>query len=221
MSVSGIGNLPMLEAVNQFEPVGKKELDRQDFLKLFVTQLQYQDPMKPMDTYEMSSQLAQFSSMEATLRMSDSMDSLLEYQTSQNNLQLISLLDNTVQASGNLVALNEGASTATEFDLEEGTDSCRIEIYNQSGSLVRTIDLGAVTVGTYELSWDGNDNAGKAVVDGPYIYQVKALNLEGNAIGINYRTTGKVTGLSFDTGQALLTLDKYLTISVGDVLQVM
>ena len=45
--------------------VGKKnELDKDAFLSLLVTQMQYQDPLSPMDNTEYLAQLAQYSSLE-------------------------------------------------------------------------------------------------------------------------------------------------------------
>ena len=105
----------MAEGYQDFKPVGNKELDRSDFMTLFITQMKYQDPMKPMDSYEMASQLAQFSNMEATMKMSDNMEKLLGYQTSQNNLQLMTLIDKDVQIYGNKIGVSEGQVATTEF----------------------------------------------------------------------------------------------------------
>ena len=48
------------------------------FLKLLTTQLQYQDPMQPMDTNEFTQQLVQYSQVEQQLSTNDKLDSLLE-----------------------------------------------------------------------------------------------------------------------------------------------
>ena len=153
--------------------------------------------------------------------MSGNMEELLAYQTSQNNLQLLSLLDNKVQTSGNTIAVNEGSNSNTEFVLEDSAVSCLVEIYDQGGSMVRQIDMGAVSAGLYDLTWDGNNMAGDQVGDGVYNYQVKAYDSVGTEVGVNYRTTGTVTGIGFDNGQAILNVDKFITITVGDVLKVM
>jgi len=44
------------------------------FLKLLVTQMQYQDPLNPSDNTEYMSQLAQYSALEAQLNISDTLD---------------------------------------------------------------------------------------------------------------------------------------------------
>ncbi len=222
MTTSSIdSNLPMTEAKNPYQPVGKKDLDRSDFMTLFITQMQYQDPMKPMDSYQMASQLAQFSNMEATMKMSDNMEKMLDYQTSQNNLQLMTLIDKDVQLSGNKLAVNEGNVASTEFTLADTADVCTVDIYDPSGNMVRTIDVGSSVAGTYELGWDGKDGRGAVAPDGAYLYKVNALNSTGQKIDVQYKTTGHVTGLDYSTGKANLTIDDQISASVAEVLKVM
>ncbi len=222
MSVSSVNNaLPQYEGETLYPTVGKQELDQYDFMNLLITQLQYQDPMKPMDTYEMASQLSQFSNMQATLKMSDDMEKLLEYQTSQNNLQLLTLLDNDVQAVSNILAVNDGAAGKGEFVLSEAADTCVVEIYDASGSLVDMLDAGSLSAGSYPLEWNGKDSLGETVDDGAYSFDVKAYNASGEQIGVEYRSSGKVTGISFDSGTAQLVLDNYVGVDVGSVVGVL
>jgi flagellar basal-body rod modification protein FlgD len=218
MTTSAIGGTAAYQ--DPFKPAGKNELSRSDFMMLFITQLQYQDPLKPMDSFEMASQLAQFSSMEATMKMNENMEKLLNYQVSQNNLQLLTLLGTTVQTFGNQIAVNEGVSSQTEFKLLDFTDSCEVEIYNGAGHLVRSIYMGPTPAGTYELAWDGKDAAGKQVEDGVYRYVIKALDSLGQEIGVDYRTTGKVTGLEFESGKAMVRVDNHIDLSVGEIVRV-
>lgn len=217
MAVSGVSALPTAQEPNLFEPVGKDTLERADFMKLFITQLQYQDPLEPMDSYEMASQLAQFSNMEATMKMSDNMEKLLEYQTSQNNLQLLSLIGKDVQAFGNQMAVVDGAVSATEFTLTDAAEICVVNIYDAAGHLVRSIDAGPLASGPHELAWDGKDSAENQAEEGVYYYEIDALNALGQEVEIDYRTSGRVTGLQYDSGQAILTVDNYISIYVGDV----
>ena len=222
MTISSMKNdLPMAEGYQDFKPVGDKELDRSDFMTLFITQMKYQDPMKPMDSYEMASQLAQFSNMEATMKMSDNMEKLLGYQTSQNNLQLLSLIDSDVQIYGNKLAVNDGEVATTEFTLSETAEGCNVDIYDAAGHMVRNIEVGASSAGTYELGWDGNDGHGEPAPDGAYSYKVNALSNTGQEVEVEYRTTGHVTGLDYGSGKATLTIDKQISAGVAEVLKVM
>ncbi|OKY74448.1 MAG: hypothetical protein BM485_13400 [Desulfobulbaceae bacterium DB1] len=222
MTVPSVTNgLPSYEEESLFKPVGKKELDQYDFMNLFITQLQHQDPMKPMDSYEMASQLAQFSNMEATLKMADNMEKLLEYQTSQNNLQLLTLLDTEVKVAGDSLAVNDGTPGGGEFILAENVDTCVVEIYDAGGRLQKLIDVGPSEAGKYALEWDGTDMQGATVADGAYTYKVKGYNALGEQSEVDYRVSGTVTGITYEDGVAMLTLDNHVAAAVGAVVGVL
>lgn len=218
-SAMGSG-VPMADAPNLFEPVGKASLDRADFMTLFITQLQYQDPMKPMDSYEMASQLAQFSTMEATMQMNDNMEKLLNYQISQNNLQLLSLIGKNIETFGNEIGVTGGEVAKTSYVLEESAPFSMVYIYNSAGHLVRTYDMGYQEAGRQTLAWDGKDNSGQQVPDGLYTYKVDALAADGGQIGVETRASGKVTGLEFESGRAAITISGYAVKYVADIIQV-
>ncbi len=222
MSVSEVGGyIPQLEEKNLYEPVGKSSMDQYDFMNLFITQLQHQDPMEPMSTEAMAGQLADFSNMEATMSMSSNMEKLLEYQTSQNNLQLLTLLDTNVKVSGNTIGVNEGQAGEGEFVLGADAVTCVVEIYDAGDHLVDVIDLGPSSAGIYELGWDGTDMQDEAVADGAYYYNIKGYDQVGGQVEVDYRSIGTVTGVSFENGLALLNLDKYVAADVGSVMSVL
>lgn len=221
MSISATSDSSSTSIQQPANAVGSKSLNQDDFMKLFITQLQYQDPMKPMDNYEMASQLAQFSNMEATTKMSDNMEKLLNYQTSQNNLQLLSLLGNQVQTSGNQMSVKDGTTTPTEFDLANAADTVKVQVFNAAKQLVWQEDKGGLAAGAYELDWDGKDLAGNQVPDGAYSYEVQALDPTGQSVDVTYKTTGNVTGLNYAAdGTAKLAIDGYLEVTPSDILTV-
>ena len=70
-------------------------MGKDDFMKLLIAQLQNQDPMKPMDDKEFITQLAQFSSLEATQKMTAQME---ELTGSQMLMQAATLIGKNVSA---------------------------------------------------------------------------------------------------------------------------
>jgi flagellar basal-body rod modification protein FlgD len=222
MSVSALDSSLTYQEPSQYTTVGDSSLDSEDFMNLLITQLQNQDPLEPMDTYEMASQMAQFSNMEAIQEMAGSMEKLLEYQVSQNNVQLVSLLGNEVTASSNVVAVNDGQPSAGEFTLAANVESCQVDIYNASGNVVQSLEMGSLDADTaYGLEWDGTNSAGTAVDDGLYLFVVSGVTADGAAADVEYRTTGRVTGLDYQSGSAVLTLDNAIPVDVGSVISVL
>lgn len=221
MSVSALDSSLTYQAASQYETVGDSTLDSADFMNLLITQLQYQDPTEPMDTNEMASQLAEFSSMEATQNMADNMEKLLDYQISQNNLQLLTLLGADVTVSTNMVGMDEGTLSLGEFTLDAAVESCSVEIYDASGSIVNTVDMGNLAADTtYQLEWDGTNAAGEQVADGAYLFVINGLTADGEEVGVEYTSTGTVTGLDFSTGEAILSIDNAVPADVGSVIGV-
>ncbi len=82
------------------------DLDKEAFLNLLVTQMQYQDPLNPGDSTEYMSQLAQYSSLEATMNISDAVEK-------GNAMNLVGqyVIMNTKDAAGN----NQAISGLVEF----------------------------------------------------------------------------------------------------------
>ncbi len=77
-----------------------KVMGKDEFLRLFTTQLKYQDPLKPMDGTEFTTQLAQFSSLEQLMNMNQSLLNLTAYQQSLNSNMAVSFIGKTVKTAG-------------------------------------------------------------------------------------------------------------------------
>ena len=91
----------------------KNDLDKEAFLKLLVTQMQYQDPMNPGDSTEYMSQLAQYSSLEATMNISTA----VEKGTSMNLVGQYVIMNNT-DSAGNSAPISGLVEFATMKDGE-------------------------------------------------------------------------------------------------------
>ncbi len=92
-------------------PAGKT-LGKEDFLKLFTSQLKNQDPLKPMDSTEFTAQLAQFSSLEQLFNLNDGMQKMLSFQGSLNNGMTAGFIGKTVVAKDGV----SGRVIGVEFD---------------------------------------------------------------------------------------------------------
>jgi len=199
-------------------------MDKEDFLKLLTTQLQYQNPLNPQDPSEFVAQLAQFTSLEQLINLNTKLE---EYSTiaksMQTSMQLsqgLELLGKEVKAQGNSFAVSSGEAKDLAFILGGAASSTTVSIYNSSGTLVRTIDMGSQSAGEVSVSWDGKDNSGNTVADGTYYYEVAATDAKGNTVETATYVTGKVEQVLQDSSTVylkingrLVTMDSILSIA--------
>jgi len=91
-------------------------IGQDDFLRIMLTQLRFQDPLKPVDNQQFVAQLAQFSALEINRQQSDKIDTLL---TIDGANQAIGLLGKNVQAGSSVSAGGVGQVTAITFSSGE------------------------------------------------------------------------------------------------------
>jgi flagellar basal-body rod modification protein FlgD len=185
--------------------IGKTSLDQVDFLKLFVAQLKFQDPMQPMDNYQMASQMAQFSMVEGLNKMTESIKNMETSQSSANQLQAASLVGKNVEVKGNGLTVSGGKVSEGYYQLEKA-GRVAVNIFDSRGSLVRTLELGAQDTAKQKLAWDGKNLAGTTLPDGQYSFKVTAVDEKNQAINVTTTMTGRVDGVSFDSGGTRLKM---------------
>ncbi|HET9241355.1 MAG TPA: flagellar hook assembly protein FlgD [Oligoflexus sp.] len=179
--------------------VPKNELGKDDFLKLFVTQLQNQNPLNPEADTEMAAKLAQFNGLEQMLNVNKSLEKMLAEQNTTRNLQLVNYVGRDVIVDGGRTRITEGKPTPTEYKVENDAAQSVLEVRNSSGILVHQIDLGPVNAGTHQLKWDGKTTDGKAIPDGTYTLNMTARNLDGKPVPVNLTSRVKVTGIDINS----------------------
>jgi flagellar basal-body rod modification protein FlgD len=135
MTVESIGaNLTRSSAALQ-----NAGLSQQDFLKVLTTQLQFQDPLKPMDNDQFLAQMAQFATLGLMQQQTDSTNSLLTIQTAS---QTVGLLGKSVQLTTN-TGTQTGSVTTITFQAD-GTPQLAVKLAD--GTILTGIDVSQVTV---------------------------------------------------------------------------
>lgn len=183
-----------------------KMLDLNAFLTMFTTQLEHQDPLNPMQSYELAAQLAQFSTVEQLIRANNYLEEGAKYLSSINNLETVSLLDKFLKGFTDIITVKDGTPKDLNFTLEVG-GIVTVNIYDSSGRLVRSIDKGRLDKGTYSIGWDGMDNHGNKVPDGDYRVEIEVINERGQRDVIYPDAEGEAIGLKFIGGIPYLILD--------------
>lgn len=200
---------------------GNKSMGRDAFLKLLVAQMQNQDPLKPQENSAFVAELAQFSSLEQSMGINDRLDLLATQNQGLANSQVVGMVGNEVTVKGSMVtSAGGGTPVPLSFSLAADTTSTVVTVRNQSGKVVRTLDLGAREDGMVKLSWDGRDQAGMVQPAGTYVVSVSAKNDKDAAVSVSQETTGIVKSVSFDKGYPVLQLDNGTSVPVSDLLRV-
>lgn len=78
-------------------------LNQEDFIKLFLTQLNFQDPMEPVDNREFLAQIAQFSSLEQARQTGEKIEDLVTLNSTSQSVSLI----------GKFVEINSSSEVTT------------------------------------------------------------------------------------------------------------
>jgi flagellar basal-body rod modification protein FlgD len=129
MAISAIGSAPA-------SAMGASSLGLQDFMRILLTQLTYQDPLKPMDNQSFMAQMAQFTSLEQTQRLNDRVQQLIENQAA---LQSVSLIGRTVD-----VTTSTGQATGTVTSLSLQGESPLLTLSVAGGSVLQNVSLSQV-----------------------------------------------------------------------------
>jgi flagellar basal-body rod modification protein FlgD len=176
------------------------------FLKMLTTQLQYQDPLKPMDTAEFTNQLVMYSQVEQQLSSNEKLDALIKLQQGQGTNAALGYLGWEVSALSNNLSLQSG-SAKFSVEADKPVDSLAISITDSTGRTVRGITLDGNNQTNFNFTWDGKDNNGNVMPPGAYKISLIASDSKGSRISAKTFTSGVVTGINTDTnGNTLLEL---------------
>jgi flagellar basal-body rod modification protein FlgD len=188
------------------------------FLTLLVTQLQNQDPMNPMDNAQITTQLAQLSTVQGISDLNTNITSMVSQLQASQAVQGASLIGHSVLAQGATLALGS-AGAAGGVDLTSAADQVSINIQDGNGKTVRTLNLGQEPAGLARFTWDGLDANGSAVAQGAYNFTVTAT-AAGNAVSNTAYSLGQVQSVSMASSGMNVEVSNLGSMSVGNIKQI-
>lgn len=157
--ISGVSNTPSNTTATSSTAKTAADMQNQ-FLTLLVAQLQNQDPMSPMDNAQMTSQMAQISTVTGIEKLNDTVNSVTGQFSMLQMLQGTNMIGRTVLTEGNTMAsAGENVYTAA-FDLSGSAADVKVQVTTPSGQLVDTISLGHGTPGRNYFTWNSSNYAG-------------------------------------------------------------
>lgn len=181
--------------------------DAQDrFLKLLTAQLKNQDPLNPLDNAQMTSQLAQISTVDGIEKLNATLQKMLASTVDAEAMQAAALVGHRVMVAGGGLTLGDSGA-AGGVELGAPADHVVVTIKDANGLVMQTMDLGDLEAGTHNFVWDGKTDAGAQAVNGAYsvsvtakrgMEKVEATTLElAGVVSINRSSLG----VTLDLGQ--------------------
>jgi flagellar basal-body rod modification protein FlgD len=211
------------QLINSFNQAGKQTsatAEMQDrFLKLLVTQMKNQDPLNPLDNAQVTTQLAQISTVTGVDKLNQTLISMSNAFLASQSLQASNLIGHSVLAGGNTMLL-QNATAVGGVQLTESADQLAITIRRSTGELVKTLNLGAQDAGLHNFQWDGSTDAGGRASDGQYRIEATALRA-GKKIAAETMGVGLVQSVSLGGGDVQLNTFGLGAIPLGQVKQIL
>jgi len=186
----------------------KTKLDKDDFLKLLLVELQHQDPTEPMDSDKILNQTSQLSSLEASTNTTKALQQLSESMKSSNNFSSISAIGKMADLGSDTIAHDEGKDSDFELYFQDDVKSGEIDIKDSDGNVVSTIKIPNEQNETikannvYKFTWDGLDSAGNDITSG--VYHIEATYKNNNGEDVTSKLgLYPIESIRFDDGKAL------------------
>ncbi|HTP96731.1 MAG TPA: flagellar hook assembly protein FlgD [Burkholderiales bacterium] len=204
-------------AASTGSPASASDIEN-SFLTLLVTQLQNQDPLNPMDNSQLTTQLAQISTVSGIQQLNTTMNSLSSSFMAGQSVQAASMIGHTVLAAGSTLALTNGSATGA-VNLAGAADNVTVTINGAAGNVVRTISLGAQAPGMVGFSWDGTTDNGGTAPDGSYRFQVQASS-GGTQVGATTLAIGQVNSVNVGAQGLSVSVGGVGNVNLTDVKQI-
>lgn len=219
-----------VQAKSKASEGGSADELQNSFLKLLVAQMNNQDPLNPMDNSQVTSQLAQISTVSGVTQLNTTLASMGTQMNAQQGLQAAALVGKGVLVPGGVIGVgsvvaSDGTITKSAtpfgFELPNDADKVTVEIKDPTGKVVRTVDAGALDKGVQGLTWDAKDDAGNTVADGKYSLAVTAT-ADGKSVmpkPLHYSKVHSV--VSNATGAPQLNVGTGTNVNLADVREIL
>ncbi len=179
--------------------------DYDQFLKLLTTELTNQDPTTPLDTNQITQQIATLSQVQQTINTNTKLDTLIASYNAAASNQAVSYIGKQVDATGNQINLSGGAG-AVVYSLPSNATGATVTIKDSTGAVVFT-SSGTATPGRNQLLWNGKNSTTKAASpDGIYTFSIAATDSKSAAVTATPFTSGVVTSVNTQGGTNTLSL---------------
>ncbi|MDP2254400.1 MAG: flagellar hook assembly protein FlgD [Thiobacillus sp.] len=188
------------------------------FLTLLVAQMKNQDPLNPLDNAEVTSQLAQLSTVQGIEDMNATLQALAASMGVNQMAQAANLIGSAVLVPGDRFGPTE-LENVIGFELSRPADKVTVDIFDAAGGAVRSLDLGPREDGVNLLAWDGLTGSGETAPDGAYTFKINATQ-GGKEVDSNALHLGLVNSVSQNSQGVRLNLAGNESVTYADIRQI-
>lgn len=183
------------------------------FLKLLVAQMSNQDPLNPMDSAQVTSQMAQISTVQGVQTLNKTVSGLDNQFTQLQTMQGAALVGHDVATDGNTLRVDDQAHKGDGgFEIDAPATSVNVEILNPAGAVVGTVKLGPQGAGSHAFDFDVPQNAqGQKLT-----FRVNALNNEAPLDAKSF-AFNSISAVSSANGKLAVELDDGRKVDYADV----
>ncbi len=195
-----------------------KDLGKNEFLELLVAQLNNQNPLEPQGNGEFIAQLAQFSTLEGVEKLNSSMGDILHTVHSSQALQASSLVGRKVIIPSDVAMVDTAETFKGSILVPQSSSNVYVSVYDDAGSLVSRVNLGAQEAGNQSFMWDGKDSSGELLPPGKYKFKAEG-SFNGETQGLYTLLPANVDSvtLSPNGGEMLLNVAGLGSVPLSDV----
>lgn len=188
------------------------------FMTLLITQMKNQDPLNPMDNAQVTSQMAQLSTVTGIDKLNSTVTSLMSNMQTGQSYQAANMIGHNVLVPGSAVTTT-GTGGYFGIDLPIGADKLSVTIKDSAGSTIRTLNLGAQEAGSLPLKWDGFADDGSVAKTGNYKFEITATTA-GQSVAADSLNYAEVMSVSNSTSGVKLNLSNLASVSTTDVKEI-
>lgn len=181
------------------------------FMQLMIAQLQNQSPTSPADTADFMQQISNMSTVESIIGLNDTMENLSSsLMTSQAALQASSMVGQSAFVKTDNGVVAEGSDVSGMVSLPISVSDARVKVYDSSGDLVDTLQLGPLASGDHQFTWksdgfddgnytfvaEGQGDEGYETAESYIGHTISSVTLGQNGIGMTVNTTAGSISMS-------------------------
>jgi flagellar basal-body rod modification protein FlgD len=199
------------------------------FLKLLVAQMNNQDPLNPVDNSQITSQMAQISTVTGIGNLNTTVSQLVSQLQQSQAVQSSQMTGHAVLVPGNSLTLASTSSSGSSqtmaayggFSLPQAADSVTVTVKDSTGATVKTINLGSLGGGVQDFSWNGATDSGAQAAAGSYSYSVSAT-AAGQSVTATTYTAQQVMGVAPQSdGSVQFLLSNGTQVPFASIAQIM